>query len=77
MTDYPREDLIEMERRHIREGEARIVRQETIVEHFDSHGPPELAIQARDLLIVFREIVAFARGRVIDLEQRRDRTQPT
>ena len=77
MTDHPREDMIEMERRHIREGEARIVRQETIAKHLGSHGRSDLATQARDLLTVYREIVAFAKERLTELEQRRNRTPPT
>jgi hypothetical protein len=64
-----RKDLVEMERRHIREGEARVARQEEIVRHFDSSGAPEYALTARALLVTFREFLAIAKRRLDDLER--------
>jgi hypothetical protein len=53
--------LIEMERRHIRDGEARVARQEAIVRHFDSSGAPEYALMARALHVNFRNRKAASR----------------
>jgi hypothetical protein len=64
-----RKDLIEMERRHIREGETRVARQEEIVIQLDSSGAPEHALTARALLVTFREFLAFAKQPLDDLER--------
>jgi hypothetical protein len=66
-----REDLIEMERRHIREGEARIARQEEIVSRLDASWGHESdhALTAHALLVTFREFVALAKHRLDDLER--------
>jgi hypothetical protein len=69
MTFDPGE-AIEMERRHIREGEARVARQEAIVRRLESGGSPEVAQGARELLASFREFLASAQKRVDDLERR-------
>jgi hypothetical protein len=64
------DEAIEIERRHIREGEARIARQEVIARLFDSRCTPEAAAQARELMAEFREIVEVAKTRLVELEQR-------
>jgi hypothetical protein len=69
MIDRSREELIEMERRHIREGEARVAQQEARVKRLDLGGNLELALRARDLLVTFREFLAIAKERLNDLEQ--------
>jgi hypothetical protein len=56
MTFHP-DEAIEMERRHIREGEARIARQEEIVSGLDSRVGPESTLLARQLLVGFRDVV--------------------
>jgi hypothetical protein len=72
-----RKKLIEMERRHIREGEARVAVQEEIVSHLNSSGGPESkhVLTARAVLVAFRKSLAFARQRLGDLErEQRDKT---
>jgi hypothetical protein len=66
-----REDLIEMERRHIREGEARIARQEEIVSQLDSSAghESENTLTARAMLVTFRNFVALAKQHLDDLER--------
>jgi hypothetical protein len=66
---HPHESLLEMERRHVREGEARVARQEEIVRYFDLGRNPEFALAARDLLVTFRAFLAFARERLDRLER--------
>jgi len=65
-----------MERRHVREGEARVARQEAIVRYFDSRGKPELALTARDLLVSFRAFLALAKERLDDLERKQSDNLP-
>jgi hypothetical protein len=55
-----RKKLIEMERRHIREGEARVARQEEIVSQLDLSGAHEHVLTARALLVTFRDFVVSA-----------------
>jgi hypothetical protein len=64
-----RKKLIEMERRHMREGEARIARQEEIVSQLDLSGAHEHVLTARALLVTFRDFVALAKQRLDDLER--------
>jgi hypothetical protein len=66
-----REDLIEIERRHIREGEARIAWQEEIVSQLDSIRGPESehVLTARELLVTFRKFLTLAQQRLKDLER--------
>lgn len=65
------EDLVEMERRHIREGEARVARQEEIVNGIGPGWDPDVAARARDLLALFRESVALSKDRLAALERER------
>lgn len=66
MTFDP-DDAIEMEQRHIREGEARIARQDAISKLLDSRGCPDAALLARELSNQFRHIVEFAHTRLVEL----------
>ncbi len=71
MTGRLREDPIEMERRHIRMGNAWIARQEKIVVQLDLMGAEKLALDARKPLVPFYAFVAFARERLNYLEGKR------
>jgi hypothetical protein len=70
MTSRLHEDEIAMERRHIREAEVWIVRQEEIVVRLDLMGADELALQAREPLARFYEFLAIARARLGYLEKK-------
>ena len=70
------EDEIEMERRHIREAEVWIARQEEIVVRLDLMGAYELALLAREPLDRFRKFVTFARDRLNYLERTRSGNAP-
>ena len=71
MTRLLHEDEIEMERRHIREAEVWIARQEEIVVRLDLMGAYELALTAREPLVRLCEFLAFARERLDYLERKR------
>jgi hypothetical protein len=70
------DEAIELERRHIREGEARILKQEAILRLLAMRGSPHAAALARELLAEFRDIVEFARKRVVELERHYKRERP-
>jgi hypothetical protein len=70
MTSRLHEDEIAMERRHIREAEVWIVRQEEIMVRLDLMGADELALQAREPLARFYEFLAIARARLDYLERK-------
>ncbi len=70
MTRRLHEDEIEMERRHIREAEVWIARQEEVVVRLDLMGADDLALQAREPLARFYEFVAIARARLAYLEKK-------
>ena len=72
MINHLHETFIDMERRHIRDGEARIARQEEIVRGFDLRGSTEHALTARKLLVCFREIVALAKDRLAYIERKQN-----
>ncbi len=65
------EDKIETERRHIREADVWIARQEEIVVRLDQMGSDELALLAREWLVQFREFGALAREHLDYLESNR------
>jgi hypothetical protein len=71
-----REDEIEMERRHIREAEACIARQEEVVVRLELMGAEELALKAREPLVRFHEFIAIARERLDYLERKRGGNTP-
>jgi len=76
MTRRIHEDEIEMERRHIREAQVWIARQEEIVVRLDLMGSDELALLARERLVYFQKFVAFARDRLNYLERTRSGNAP-
>ena len=76
MTSQLHQDEIEMERRHIREAEACIARQEEVVARLDLIGAEELAVKAREPLVRFHEFIAIARARLEYLESKRDGNPP-
>jgi hypothetical protein len=51
------ETPLEMERRHVREGNERIARQETMVARLDRRRDPEAAVLARELLDTMRSLL--------------------
>jgi hypothetical protein len=67
-----RKDLIEMERRHIREGEARIARQEEIVSQLESSAghESENTLTAHALLVAFHKFLALAKQHLDNLERK-------
>ena len=70
MTGRLPENEIDMERRHIREAEAWIARQEEVVTQLDLLGADELALRAREPLVRFREFLSIARARLDYLEKK-------
>jgi hypothetical protein len=70
MASRLHENEIEMERRHIREAEVWIARQEEIVVRLDLMGSDELALLAREPLARFYEFLAIARARLVYLEKK-------
>jgi hypothetical protein len=73
-----RKKLIEMERRHIREGEARVARQEEIVSQLDSSAghESEHVLTARALLVTFRDFVVSAKQHLEELERKQPDEPP-
>ena len=69
------EDPIEMERRHVREGEARVAQQEAIVRRLDSSADAAGADGAR-AAGSFREFLALAKRRLAELERVRSNKRP-
>ena len=64
------ENEIEMERRHIREAEVWVARQEEAVVRLDLVGAYDLALHAREPLVGFHEFLAIARARLDYLEKK-------
>ena len=71
MTRQLHKDEIEMERRHIREAQVWVARQEEAVVRLDLMGAYELALHAREPLVRFREFLTIARARLEYLERNR------
>jgi len=68
---------MEMERRHIAQAKNHIARQEEIVRQFEVAGAENLALQARETLDRFREILAFAEQRLAYLGRSHQSKPPT
>ncbi len=64
------DEAIELERRHIREGEARVARQEEIVNRLNLRGAFEAVLRARELLAEHGRFVEGAKERLADLQRR-------
>src|SRR4051812_15475627 len=60
MSDQPPEDPLVMARRHVAEGEQRIVRQEEIVSGLLAAGHHAMVPQARAVLSTMRQTLALA-----------------
>lgn len=67
---------IEMEHRHIREGEERVVQQQEIINRLDGIGALEAALEARKLLVEHRQFVDAAKARLAALQQRYPESAP-
>jgi hypothetical protein len=70
MGGFSPKDTKTMERRHIREGEQRIARQETLLKKLMEEGGDHLVQQATQMLGLFRELQELSRERLQDLERR-------
>ena len=71
MTRQLHKDEIAMERRHIREAEVWVARQEEAVVRLDLLGAYDLALHAREPLVRFHEFLTIARARLEYLERNR------
>jgi len=61
---------MDMERRHILEGELRVARQEALVEKLREQGRDQFVKRASQVLDVLRESLELSRERLRDLELR-------
>jgi hypothetical protein len=68
MHVWSRRDAIAMERRHIREGEERIARQDVLMEEMIQKGQDKLALSAAELLGLLGECLELSRTRLRSLE---------
>jgi hypothetical protein len=68
MCAWSREEAITMERRHILEGEERVVRQEALVARLVEQNHETLVPVAAEILVLMHEILEFARTRLQSLE---------
>jgi hypothetical protein len=68
MSDWSPKEAIAMERRHVLEGEKRVVRQLALVAKLDGRGNDQLAKRAVELLDLLRDILEFSRMRLQQLE---------
>lgn len=64
-----RETLLEMERRHIREGTERITRQEAIIARLGDGNRSDTAILAREILATMRSSLDLAKRRLRQIEE--------
>jgi len=76
MTRQLHNDEIAMERRHIREAQVWVARQEEAVVRLDLSGAYDLALHAREPLVRFHEFLAIARARLDYLERNRSGNAP-
>ena len=64
------DEAIEMERRHILEGEVRVAHQEEIVSRLESRdNSSESVLRSRELLAMFRDFIKTAKERLAQLER--------
>jgi hypothetical protein len=64
------ETALEMERRHIREGTARLARQEAIIAELGESNQSQTAVLARELLVIMRSSLSLAERHLRYLEDR-------
>jgi hypothetical protein len=67
------ETLLEMGRRHIREGTERITRQEAIIAKLGDGNRSDTAILAREILATMRSSLNLAEQRLREIEERSKR----
>jgi hypothetical protein len=67
--DSRRETLLEMERRHVREGTKRITRQEAIISKLGDGNRSDTAILAKEILVTMRSSLDFAKRRLRQIEE--------
>ena len=72
MIDHP-ETVLEMARRHVREGEERLARQMTIVQGLERNNHPEAAALGRKVLETIRSSLDLSKHHLRDLERRSER----
>jgi hypothetical protein len=70
MSGWSPADAIAMERRHVREGEKRVARQETLVLQLIEKGHDQIVGRANEVLGLFSESLEVSRERLRDLERR-------
>ena len=70
MSGWSPADAIAMERRHIREGEKRAARQETLVLELIEKGHDQIMGRANEVLGLYCESLELSRERLRDLERR-------
>jgi len=70
MSGWSPADAIAMERRHVREGEKRVARQETLVLQLIEKGHDQIVGRANEVLSLFSESLEVSRERLRDLERR-------
>lgn len=75
MSGY-HETLLEMERRHIREGSERITRQEAIIARLGDGNRSDTAILAREILTIMRSSLDLAKRHLRYIEER-SKDQPS
>ena len=63
------EDALAQAERHVREGEARIARQITLIEKLDRSGHDHVADTARELLVVFQDVLETWRADLVRIER--------
>ena len=68
MSGWSPAEAIAMERRHILEGVKRISRQEALVGELIGGGHAQLALTAKELLSLMREILEFSKVRLRSIE---------
>jgi hypothetical protein len=70
MSGFSPEDAMDMEKRHILEGEQRVARQEALVEKLREQGRDRFVQRANQLLTLLRESLELSRERLRHLEHR-------
>jgi N-glycosylase/DNA lyase len=70
MSGFSPEDAMDMEKRHILEGEQRVARQEALIEKLREQGRDQFVRRASQVLDVLRESLELSRERLRDLEHR-------
>jgi hypothetical protein len=70
MSGWSPDHAIAMERRHILEGEKRVVHQQALVDELIGRGLGHLMPSANEVLTILRDSLGLSRERLRDLENR-------